>query len=126
MNFMALAVISEFDNAFYESLGADSHKEIIENPEFEDLYMITRTSSRNALETERNLLVDDTVPEAMENAPKFLKVSFMTRGPVRIVLRCIYKVLRVFQIAVWFYFLPFIAVLGSFLVPYYINRTAHN
>ena len=124
MNFMALAVISEFDDAFFESLGSDENKDIIENPAYEDLYKITRTTSRNCPETVGNLLEDDTIPEEMENAPLYMKQSFMARGPIRMALRGIYKVFRVFQITIWFYFLPFLALLGSFLVPFYINRNS--
>lgn len=69
MNFMALAVISEFDDAFYEALGADEKKKIIEEPAFEDLYKITRTSSRNAKETKRNAITDDTIPRNLEAKP---------------------------------------------------------
>jgi hypothetical protein len=34
------------------------------------------------------------------------------------ILRVIYKAMRVIQVAVWFYFLPFLALLGSYFVPY--------
>lgn len=34
MNFMALAVISEFDNAFYSGLGNDKNKQCLEDQEF--------------------------------------------------------------------------------------------
>ena len=45
MNFMALAVISEFDDAFYSALGEDPMKDIIANAAYDDLYKITRTST---------------------------------------------------------------------------------
>jgi hypothetical protein len=48
MNFLALAVISEFDDAFYTSIVQDDLKEILSNPAFEDMYTITRTSSAKA------------------------------------------------------------------------------
>lgn len=34
-------------------------------------------------------------------------------------MRGVYKMLRLFQISVWFYFMPFLALLGSYIVPYY-------
>ena len=46
MNFMALAVISEFDDAFYSALGDDPMTDIITNAAYDDLYKITRTSTR--------------------------------------------------------------------------------
>jgi hypothetical protein len=36
-----------------------------------------------------------------------------------LLLKCIYKVFRVIYTSVWFYFLPFLALLGSYIVPYY-------
>lgn len=48
---------------------------------------------------------------------------FIKRGPVRMILRMIYKILRVFQISVWFYFLPIIALLGSYIVPFLIQHS---
>lgn len=45
MNFMALAIIAEFDDAFYSALGNEQNKKILEEAAFEDLYKITRTSS---------------------------------------------------------------------------------
>lgn len=52
MNFMALAVIAEFDDAFYSALGSEQNKQIVEDPAFEDLYKITRTSSIRAKRVE--------------------------------------------------------------------------
>lgn len=46
MNFMACAVIAEFDNAFYLALGQTEFKSILEDSSFEELYKICRTSSR--------------------------------------------------------------------------------
>ena len=44
---------------------------------------------------------------------------FEEMGWAGFVLRAIYKIMRVFQVSVWFYFLPFLALLGSYFVPYY-------
>jgi hypothetical protein len=126
-NFMSLAIVSEFDNAFYAALGPDPKKECIEDVEFRDLYRITLTSSRNACyENEKNFLNDDTVlkdedgkPAAM--MPKYIGVNYIVYGFTRRLLRCVYKIFRVLQISVWFYFLPFIALLGSYFVPAYLG-----
>ena len=48
MNFMALAVIAVFAEAFFSSLGAEDLKKIVGQPEYDDLYMIKRTSSKKA------------------------------------------------------------------------------
>lgn len=48
MNFIALVVIAEFDNAFFSSLGTEDLKQIVGQPEYDDLYQWTRTTSLNA------------------------------------------------------------------------------
>lgn len=67
MNFMALAVIAEFDDAFFTALGTnDELMKLINEPEsFEDLYTIQITTSRyaNPEVSEATTLVDDTYTE---------------------------------------------------------------
>ena len=36
-------------------------------------------------------------------------------------LRCLYKIIRIIQMSVWYYFLPFLALLGSYWVPYVLQ-----
>lgn len=67
MNFMALAIISEFDNAFYDSLGDDENKKLVEDPSFEHLYEITRTTSKfchpwDSNNLNNNMLKDEFIP----------------------------------------------------------------
>ena len=121
MNFMALAVISEFDDAFYGALGEDPIKDILTNAAYDDLYTITRTSSSGAAENEDNILEDDTVPENLKEQFRYIGVKY--EGAEK-VLRFVYKVFRILQTTVWFYFLPFVALLGSYLVPYIIRENA--
>ena len=122
MNFMALAIIAEFDNAFFMALGENSMKYIIQDPAFDSLYTITRTTSRLACKNDGNKLDDETVPPFMKDEIDSISISFSERTAFHKLLRVIYKVARVFQITVWFYFLPFIVVLGSYFVPYYFQR----
>ena len=64
MNFMALAVISEFDDAFYSALGDDPMTDIITNAAYDDLYKITRTSTRKISKYNHpeDFIEDDTLP----------------------------------------------------------------
>jgi hypothetical protein len=49
MNFMALAIISEFDDTFYSALGeVDEGKKVLKKARFESLRLITRTTSQKA------------------------------------------------------------------------------
>jgi hypothetical protein len=126
MNFMACAVIAVFDNAFYSALGPSEFKKLVEDPGFEDLYKITRTSSRNARRRPvgaaspgpLNPIDDDTILKTDQKKVQDICVVFSELGPVRKLLKLVYKGFRVLYISVWFYFLPFLALLGSYVVPY--------
>jgi hypothetical protein len=89
INFMALAVIAEFDDKFYNSLGNDCLKNLIEKPDFDDLYRITRTSSKNCSE---NDILDD---ETCEDPSLARKVDYLQLGPSFLLMRMIYKCFRV-------------------------------
>lgn len=68
MNFMALAIIADFDDVFYTALGEDDNKVIVSgNSAFEHIYMIQKTSSRDAAATNpKNQLIDDCHPKAID------------------------------------------------------------
>ena len=76
MNFLALAVIAEFDDAFFGALGADDIKEIIGNPAYEDLYKVTRTTSSFASKSFGNELEDDTLPAKPEDQLTWISIKF--------------------------------------------------
>jgi hypothetical protein len=58
MNFVALAVIAEFDDKFFDALGDDELKRMINDANYDDLYKITGTSSKNC--SDKNKMKDDT------------------------------------------------------------------
>jgi hypothetical protein len=129
MNFVQLAIIADFDNRFYTAIGNDPLKKVIETSDYDHLYIVTRTSSSRSDEFDLTY-DDDTFFMACEEDKNIKKMMFLGRLKMKVevfeemgwagfVLRAIYKIMRVFQVAVWFYFLPFLALLGSYLVPYY-------
>lgn len=118
MNFMALYIISEFDDAFYAAIGKISVKEIVSSPDnFEDLYKVCRTTSRDCPTNDANATEDDTYP----GCKVIMKINYKDRTTGQKVMRGIYKFFRILQISVWFYFLPFVALLSSYLFPYYYS-----
>ena len=58
----------------------------------------------------------DEKGEKIEDGKIFL--SFTDRTLDNKFFRIIYKMYRIFYVSVWFYFLPFIALLGSYYLPY--------
>jgi uncharacterized membrane protein len=89
MNFMALAVIAEFDDKFFDAIGNDELKAIIDDANYDDLYKITRTCSINCSITE--LLDDDTCG----NKDLTAKVNYRQIGSGFMLMRLIYKSFRV-------------------------------
>lgn len=126
MNFMALAVISEFDDAFYAALGEDDPmKELLSAPEnFAPLFRITKTTSSNAAEMQGNIRTDDSTQLTKDGklaANNCIALKWADRSIENKALRCIYQIYRSIYVSIWFYFLPFIALVGSYFAPYYGN-----
>lgn len=53
---------------------------------------------------------------------QYISVTFKDFGIWQKIFKTVYKCMRLVQITAWFYFLPFIALLGSYLVPFLITR----
>ena len=134
MNFMALAIISEFDDFFYSALGNDPNKEVLTDPAYEDLFTIRRTTSRYCRNPiTKHILEDDTYAKsiAVENnefvsgeekaIPVYIYVDFWQRTLTQKLMRIIYLICRSLYVSVWFYFLPFLTLLGSYFVPYFMR-----
>ena len=71
-------------------------------------------SDRNSEANELQVLVDDTVA--------YIYVSFSQRSLTNKLLWLVYKAFRVLYVSVWFYFLPFIVIMGSYAIPLYMTK----
>ena len=71
-----------------------------------------------------NKIDDDTVPVGTDGKPLVTSICVdLWQLPIgMMMLKSIYKALRILYLSVWFYFLPFLALLGSYIVPYYYQR----
>lgn len=123
-DFMALAVISEFDDLFYGALGDDENKTFLEEAsDFEDLFLITKTTSKHAkFQHEDHELNDVCYNRENSDEKVYIYIPFFERSPCNMLLRCLYLVYRTIYVSIWFYFLPFIALIGSYAVPYYLQN----
>jgi len=132
MNFLALVVISEFDDFFYEALRNEPLQDLITDPAFEDLLMIERTTSRKAkIDIPEHEMTADALDigehereeiSSRLNIPTHIHQDFKKRSCFGMFGMSIYRVYRIFYVAVWFYFLPFLSLLGSYYVPYYMQK----
>ena len=57
--------------------------------------------------------------EEHERIPTHIRVQFSDRTLGNKLLYLLYKVFRILYTSVWFYFLPFVAMICSYAVPYY-------
>jgi len=39
---------------------------------------------------------------------------------------CLYRVLRAIYVTLWFYFMPFFILFGSYYIPYYLQTSQAN
>lgn len=100
--------------------------------------MIQRTSSKNARgKIDGNKLQDENLDYLRD--PKFesqkwkldgvttegdnyIFVNFKSRSFFNKLLAIVYRFYRVVYVSLWYYFLPFAALLGSFFVPYFFEK----
>lgn len=94
--------------------------------------MIERTSSRRArLPLADHLLTEDAIdiPDEIErqklmkegSLPQYIYAGFAERGPVNAAAMCVYRVMRIIYTSVWFYFVPFVILFGSYYVPWWLQ-----
>jgi hypothetical protein len=134
MNFLALVVISEFDDFFYEALRNEPLQDLITDPAFEELLMIERTTSRRA---KADIPEHELTPDALDinenemeemktkiDIPTHIHQDFKKRSCFGMFGMSIYRIYRIFYVSVWFYFLPFLSLLGSYYVPYFMQKNA--
>lgn len=113
-NFIALAIIAEFDNFVYGSMKGESIKNLIEDKRFQsEILLISHTTSKKCRPLEESSVVLDE--ENDEYRP--MKVNFKERSCCNKVTYLLYKTYRMFFVSAYYYFFPFLAVCISTLLP---------
>lgn len=115
-NFIALAIIAEFDNFVYGSLKNESFKELTERKFAQYALVICHTTSKKCKDEEVTKELDK------EDEPRPLKIKFMNRTLGNKILFSVYKFLRTFYVSLFYYFIPFSSVIISTLMPV-LNRS---
>ena len=110
-NFIALAIIAEFDNYVFASMKSESFKELTEKSFCKKVFVIHHTSSKKCKENELSNVKDE------DGVLRPLKVSISSRTFVNKFLYILYKLLRTFYVSLFFYFMPFSAIIISTLFP---------
>jgi len=110
-NFIALAIVAEFDNYVYESLKNESIKVLVEKKFYKRVVVVNHTTSKKCKPEELSTVKDD------EGDFRPLRVTYKSRTLLNKVLFSLYKFLRAFYVSFFYYFLPFSAILISTLLP---------
>lgn len=138
--FLALAIIASFDEFFYDALGENKDKELVENEDGkydEHLYSIRRTSSAAAWgDNELNKLDDPALnylksekyankkwklDSLMEGDTQWICLRFKDRSCMNKVLMVFYRSYRTVYVSFWYYFFPFTVLLGTYYIPFSVN-----
>ena len=126
-----------FDQYFYTALGENKDKELLTNEGYvEFLWTIRKTSSiladadilgnkleDPALDYLRELKKNEIYKFKLdeEGDQNYIHVGWKERSFVNKILSCIYRLFRCIYVSIWYYFLPLVALFGSFYAPYFIQ-----
>lgn len=110
-NFIALAIVAEFDNYVYESLKNESIKVLVEKRFYKKVVVINHTTSKKCSTEELSTQKDD------DGEFRPLRVTYQSRTLLNKILFSIYKFLRSFYVSLFYYFLPFSSIMISTLYP---------
>jgi len=115
-NFIAVAIIAEFDNYVFDSMKNENFKRLIEERFSKPALVICHTTSKKCKLSEVSSQKD-------EKTQRFrpMKITFESRNFVNKILFFTYKLLRTFYVSFFYYFLPFLCVIVSTIVPTYFR-----
>ena len=124
-NFIAVAIISDFDNFVFASLRNEPLKELV-NPETSSEFLqISFTTSAKARPFSKGGEASDQIDD--NGDPICMKISFIKdRDCVNKLFRIIYKVFRIFFVSIYFYYYPALAVWITFQVPIFFRKIERN
>ena len=115
-NFIALAVISEFDNFVYASLRMEKLKDLTNQDNADKLLLVSYTTSSKAKTFKDGGEASDQVDENGE--PICVKISFWhDRSCMNKLLYLVYRLNRSFFVGVYFYFYPPLQLVLTFILP---------
>lgn len=110
-NFIALAIIAEFDNYVFGSMKNESFRELTEKEFTSKVLIVCHTSSKKCPE-------DELSTEKDENGNfRPLKITFFSRTLPNKICFSVYKFLRTFYVSLFYYFMPFSCTLMSTVFP---------
>ena len=118
-NFVAVAVITEFDNYVYDALRNEPLTKLLEESEInEKIFVKHHTTSKRCGKHELSTVNDE------HGNKRLLRISFGSRTCANKCLFTIYRLYRSFFVSMYFYFMPFICIMFSIIIPLMGERGA--
>lgn len=119
-NFIAVAVISDFDNFVFNSLRNEPLKELVKEDNVERFMPISFTTSPKSKPFSHGGQPSDVMDENGEPMP--IKIRYWSdRTCCNRMLFSIYRVFRIFFVSIYFYFFPPISIFLTFQLPFYFR-----
>lgn len=95
---------------------SDEPMKLLLEEQFYSEYLVIRHTSSKKCQPEE--LSESISEETLE--PRPMKVTWRERGPLFNFLRFVYLVLRSYYVSVYFYFLPFLSIILSSVIPQFV------
>lgn len=125
-NFIIMLIIAEFDNYFYSVRdNEDGIKSMITESLYDSIFTWETTTSpdacakipENELKPEKILLASEK-----DMRPQYIKMEFGDRTCFNKFLFIAYKLCQIFYNSIFYYFIPFLAQFGVFLLLLSVNK----
>lgn len=120
-NFIALAIIADFDNYVFQSMKGEGLRELIVERFTKKVLRVEHTTSKKCRVEERTGIWNEEKQEFRK-----LKIQFSERPIVNKLFFSLYKVLKTFYISVFFYYMPFLSIILSSLLPLLMRAQVPN
>ena len=112
-NFIALAIIAEFDNYVYASMKGESFKALCEKEFTKKVLVVQHTTSKKCKLEELSQVKDE------DGNFRPLKIEFKSRSCSNKTLFVLYKIFRAFYVSTFYYFMPFTCIIITLMIPFY-------
>jgi hypothetical protein len=110
-NFIALAVVADFDDIVFSSLKNESFSLLLDTEFTQEVLKIQLTTSKNAGDEDLSSLKDQ------QGNYRKLRVTIKSRSYGNRALYFTYKLLRTTYVSIFFYFMPFAVIILSTILP---------
>lgn len=111
LNFISVAIVSEFDSYVYNSMRNEACKTLLEEKVNEHVFKFRHTTSKRCEKNEASTIKDEF------GVYRPLKITFQSRDCCNKCWYIVYKLYRCWFVSLYFYFMPFLVIILSITLP---------